>query len=288
MDCTQAQQLLSAYFDDELPSDSRQDVATHLASCRICSMHLDDFTTLSRTAKQLTHPLPLAVDWREVEPLLVQQSVDDESDRTPMIQWLFRRKSAIRYCLTAAAGIMLLTAVAVQMRRADQQHDHHLAAFERYLVDYGRDSAAAQRGLLSSFRNTRVTPDEAMHLVGYRPTASLGLPDGYELRDTHAIEMPCCTCIHCVCVRADGSTFAIIEHPVHDHDWFGQRKPNVTKCSGKQCNLYEFGTHLAVAWEHGNRHMTLVGARDQAEIETLIAWFGHSSESRQEDNSIDL
>ena len=57
MNCSQIQELLSAFLDNELLAQTRQQVAGHLETCSDCSGELAGFESLSAMAHRLPpHP----------------------------------------------------------------------------------------------------------------------------------------------------------------------------------------------------------------------------------------
>ncbi len=70
MNCEEAQERLSAYFDGELPSPVQVSVADHIKSCAICARELEGFEKLSQIASGLGRPEPPAGLWNEMEKKL--------------------------------------------------------------------------------------------------------------------------------------------------------------------------------------------------------------------------
>ena len=89
--------------------------------------------------------------------------------------------------------------------------------------------------------------------------------------------MPCCTCVQSLCKRTDGTTVAIFEHDNAQPDWFGRRQTNTIDCAGQCCTLVRVDSQLAATWQFGQRHITVIGARDVTEIDKLAAAFAGSS-----------
>ena len=67
MNCSEVQGLMSAYFDGELASGTREQVRTHLESCSLCSQELVGFDRLSQLASQMTLPKPASDLWDQSE-----------------------------------------------------------------------------------------------------------------------------------------------------------------------------------------------------------------------------
>ena len=67
---------------------------------------------------------------------------------------------------------------------------------------------------------------------------------------------------------------AIFEHDDENTDeWFGDRATMTKECNGKRCSLVELDARLAASWQRDQRHITIVGLRDTAELAQFVAWF---------------
>ncbi len=154
-----------------------------------------------------------------------------------------------------------------------------MAVFGEYLDRFKSDPHDAQSFLLSQYQHEPVHPQEAVERVGYRPVVADGLPNGYSLVSTHVMKMPCCTCVQCLCQRADGTTLAIFEHDDEELEWFGTRPTVNVTCQSKQCALVELPSSMAASWKSGKRHITVIGAKDVGEVDKLVAWFSQNREA---------
>lgn len=275
MDCSEVKELLSAYHDDELSSDTRTAVAEHLAGCEDCARELEGFRSLSIMAERLAQPEPPAHIWQSLEEQLAVER-RDRTERSTFLDWLgWTRKPSVRFGLATAAAILIAVGwFGYANWPVEHNVDHQMAVvFGEYLEEFRRDPSAAQQILLANYEGRSVDADQALHTVGYRPVIADGLPDGYSVESTYVIKMPCCTCVQCLCRRSDGTTIAIFEHDDEEADWFGDRPQSEAICDGKRCSMVEIDDRLAATWRQGKRHITVVGARDAAEVERLVAWF---------------
>ena len=85
MDCTEVQDLLPPYVDDELPADERRAVAGHLAACPACAAALADLEALSATVKRAgTHAMPDGFEAR----LRARVGLATSAERRPGWHWL--------------------------------------------------------------------------------------------------------------------------------------------------------------------------------------------------------
>jgi hypothetical protein len=182
--------------------------------------------------------------------------------------------------LALAASVLVMLGFGYWMSRGtdhpdfgDQAHSaEFLATMDHYLQQLPANPDAAEQFLLNKYDGQRVNADEAVHLVGYRPAVSKGLPDGYSLASTSVLKMPCCTCVKAVCKRQDGSTLVLFEHDDEKTEWFGDRPSNMAMCGDKECCLVDLDSSIAATWKRGSRSLTAVGVRDVEEVNTLVSW----------------
>lgn len=67
--------------------------------------------------------------------------------------------------------------------------------------------------------------------------------------------------------------FAVFEHDNDEtEEWFGNRPKSEIVCDGKTCCLVQMETQLAASWKHKNRHLSVIGVRDVAEVDDLVRW----------------
>jgi len=269
MNCSESQELISAYFDGELAAECELRMSDHLDECIDCAARLAGVEKLSRAASALRAIVPSDRNWDEIQQRLEQP----DTAIAVSANW-YRDPPSLRLFAVAA---LLLVAVGVgwSLRPTSTPHSHNqfTAQFGQYLDEFRDDPVAAQQRLLEKYEGRAVSAEQAMKLVGYRPAVANGLPVGYEVTSTHVMRMPCCTCVQTLCQRSDGSTFAIFEHDTEETtQWFGDRPATTCQCGGKNCKMVEFGGHLAASWKRGKRHITLIGVRDASEVEKMVAW----------------
>ncbi len=148
----------------------------------------------------------------------------------------------------------------------------HAAVFGHYLALFQQDPEKAQSMLLAKYEGETLDANNAVRHVGYRPAVAEGLPEGYAIEGTFVMEMPCCRCVQSVCRRTDGSVLVIFEHDDEQPKWFGKRPGTMADCGGKQCSLVGLDSQLAASWKRGERHITIIGARDLAEVGKMVTW----------------
>ena len=259
MDCSEVKELLSAYDDNELPSDMRNAVAVHLESCDECANEQEYFRRLSLMAKELVHPEPPVNIWQQLEEKL-EVEYGGQSERLTWSDWLSeKRKPLFGLCLATAAALFIAVGW-IGSRYWVEHGDHEMAAvFEEYLEEFNLNPVKAQQILLSHYQGQMVDAEQAIHTVGYRPVVADGMPEGFSIGKTYVMKMPCCTCVQCLCQRSDGTTLAIFEHDDDEPDWFGSRAEQEMDCDGTHCNMVNLDKGLAASWKRGKRYITIIG-----------------------------
>ncbi|MCA9038485.1 MAG: zf-HC2 domain-containing protein [Planctomycetaceae bacterium] len=281
MNCTDVKDLLSAYFDGELSDELHLQVRRHVGGCSECSKELDGFGRLSQLASGSTVSPPSAELWTRIESgidskvLPSSTSRQSTSSRSATYYW-----SARRWAILAATVLVAVSVGVIGYRSLFSPSEHHqfMTVFGEYLDRFKSDPHNAQSFLLAQYQHHSVQPEAAVERAGYRPVVADGLPEGYSLVSTHVMKMPCCTCVQCLCRRADGTTLAIFEHDDDQPDWFGSRPTVNVTCQSRQCALVELPSSMAASWKSGKRHLTVIGAENVGEVDKLVAWFSQDRE----------
>lgn len=278
MNCSEVKERISAYYDGELPADSRTAVEAHLATCEDCARELEKFRQLSDLSKELTHPEAPAHIWRQLEE---QLGLDDRarSKRPARLDGLGLNRKRLLQVGVAIAVVTLIVVVHLTYKTFSHvSRDEQFAlVFRQYLKEFRDNPQAAQQILLGKYDGQAVRAERAARFVGYRPAVAGGMPEGYSVVSTYVMKMPCCTCVQCLCQRRDGTAVVIFEHDDEEPNWFGNRPERKAVVSDHQCSIVELDDRFAASWQRGKRQMTIVGLRDAKEIEHLIAWFENSS-----------
>ena len=275
MNCSDIQELLSAYYDGELADERRARMSEHLDVCSDCANELAGFEKLSNMAGALGTPAPPEHLWSQLEQQLEEQPVEEQP---AVIAASATRRSSFPAprLFVFAATVFIAVGIGWFAYRSWFPHgEHHqfTVEFGHYLEEFRRDPVAAQQILLAKYGSQLVEPDQVIQQVGYRPAVADGLPVGYRVESTHVIKMPCCTCVQSFCRRGDGSTLVIFEHDDEETtEWFGGRPEITTSCNGERCCLVELDDRIAASWKRGKRHMTLIGVQDVAEVNQMVAW----------------
>lgn len=271
MNCSEIQDLLSTYYDDELDDAQAKLVSEHLETCGDCARTLGGFKTLSKLVSASPVPEAVKPNWSQIEERLDGESSKATSQEKPTGQRSFAiRNFALAATVLIAIGVGWVAYMSVMHRR---QHAQFAAEFGEYLNAFDKNADAAQELLLAKYDNQRIDPALVSTKLGYRPAVSQGLPDGYEVESTHVMTMPCCTCVQSLCRRSDGSVLAIFEHDDEEtNEWFGDRPETMAECADRRCSLVALDSDIAATWQRGSRHITLIGVRDSDEVSKIVAW----------------
>lgn len=276
MNCSEIQDWLSAYYDNELAPELRSQVDAHLCECVNCSNELAGFDELNSLATRLdTSETPPASVW-----LAVAQELDESKDIgqveisenvTSINRTFNNRTSLLKYAVATAAAI-LFGFIGFQML-FNRDDDHKKMATAMEYIAANSDAVGITTHLLDKFGGEEISPDSAISLMGYSPIASKGLPVGYSVESIQVLNMPCCKCTQTACRRPDNSRFFIFEHNNEETGWFEHRKKRECNCGGKHCKVVELDNRLAATYKKENRHITMLGVRDEEEIELLVRQF---------------
>jgi anti-sigma factor RsiW len=267
MNCTETRELLSAYYDGELPPEVVADVDAHVNECATCAQEIASFRQLSAMAGEMTTPQPPDSIWAGLEAQL-----SDDTPQPAAAGGRFSKRWRVAATLAALAATGLVGAFVGYQLWGPRHHGQQMAAnLNQYVDVFQRSPVEAQQLLLTAYPSTSVDLSEAADKLGYRPALAAALPAGYSIDAVHVLEMPCCTCAQILCKRDNGSVVAIFEHDANQKMWFGDRPKVATTCECKPCNLIDVNGQLVATWQKGERHLTFVGLEDVEELETLAA-----------------
>lgn len=307
-DCAEIQDVLSAYFDQELadagstaqsqpdslsgsgptkngndqttPRPTVEEVELHLKDCPDCRRTLEEFKAIQGLVRGLPDPLVPDSLWPRI-------SAAEKSDRSTVNlastqDGSLRKdnnkpwKPAPAFVWATAAAILILAGW-IGFRFLHTEHDHREMQEAIGQLIANIDSSKAESMLRNRFGGRLVNAEEAFQLVGYTPLpVESGLPESYSVRNIQVLEMPCCRCTQTVCERSDGSRLFVFEHVSPETGWFENRTPRMETCCGNACSIVEFNHSLAVTWKKGKRYVTLVGVRSREELDLLVARFDRS------------
>lgn len=269
MNCSQVQDVLSAFHDRELSSDQVADVERHLDGCQSCSQMLADIRKLAGLASQLPEPMPPTGLWAEI---------DKQIDAGTPSAALPRIGSQRRALLTVvSAAVLVIAALVVWVNHRHEHGDDHMAVnFNRFLDQFSSDPESAQKTFLAAYEHETVPLEIAREKLGYVPSATTTLPNGFKLESVNVMKMPCCTCVQCVYTDGDTS-LAVFEHDVEQRVWFGKRDAVTCPCKGRKTTIIPFNGQMAASWNNGKRHLTVIGAKDMEQVVELVTHFSASA-----------
>jgi len=274
MNCTEVKERLSAFCDAELSSDESAQIADHLGSCPDCAQQRNGFESLSVGVRELEISSPPAEIWRQIEEHLdarpEAEPVESGSRNVSAIGPRWSKYRMLRPALAVAA--LVLVAIGLVTWLAPNSRDVLAADFEQYADQFPRNPDAAQQILLAKYDGRSINLADAVQHVGYRPAVADGMPTEYSVETAYVLKLPCCDCVQTICQRSDGSKIAIFEYGDQQRVTFGDRPENKTQCNGTSCRMVDINEQFAANWQQDGRHISVIGVRDEAELESLVAW----------------
>ena len=273
MQCQQVRELLSAFYDEELPPDQASAVAAHIAGCAACAAELATFHKLSDLTGRLDDPQPPRHAWPRIAAQLPATSVADEPP-------VLRPRRSSRALLAMIAALLLVGLAWVNTHWHDHR-DHELVEnFSRFLDTFEESPDAAVEDLIHHYSGRPIEIADAARELKYRPVVANGLPADYELAQACLLKMPCCPCLEACYHRKTGGMLCVFEHDNDQPAWFTNRESSTAMCSGKATRLVSVDGLLAATWPaQKRRHITVIGAKDVEEVARLVAHFEQSAQT---------
>jgi len=272
--CSEVQERLSSFYDNQLSSEEAARVEAHLLQCASCEKTLASFRQLSECARQLNNPSVPTRLWESLQAKLDLPKEPDILLAPGQPQWIPRKLMALAATILVAIGIGIL------MYRGGgvSPEQRHLAVnFAHYLENFQEQSDHAQQMLLAKYNGQLMTLAEATEVLGYQPVTTKGLPAGYTIQEVHLLTMPCCTCAQVVCTNEAGNSIVIFEHAIDQPVWFGDRPTEECVCHDVPTSIRRAGDQLAATWKEGERFITMIGATDLDEVAEFVAHFKGAS-----------
>ena len=275
MKCSEAQERLSAFVDDELPAELHRQVEVHVRECDSCAAHVAFSQELSGPVRSLDDPTPPPGLWDAIEDDLRRDSPSLPNGVADAASW-WRRPSG---AWAIAASVLVLVTAGLWASRefwSDHGHDSMAANFDLYLAKFAVDPEQAHETLVATYGGELIEPEDAQAMFGYQPVAAKGGATGLTVEQVYALDMPCCRCTLSVCRRSDGEVVTVLEHMEPQPIWFGDRSRVECLCDGKPTSIVQVNGKLAASWRHDKRHITVIGANDLEEVTRLVAGFNQS------------
>ncbi len=267
MQCHEVVELLSAYYDGELPPDKVAAVKEHVAVCTVCTAELETLHKLSDMTMILDQPsLP-----RNVWPHIAAQL---NTSPLPIAPTAVTAQRPFPKTLLAVVALLLvgLSWIAYTQWVA-RDHQHLAVNFGHFLDTFEQSPNEAQQELVKHYSGQPIEIPAAIRELKYRPVVADGLPDAYEPMQAYLLKMPCCRCVEACYQRKDGGMLCVFEHEIDQPIWFGDRPTSSKVCSGKPTRVVQMDGCLAATWQQQRRHITVIGAKDVDEVTRLIAYF---------------
>lgn len=265
MHCQQVRELLSAFYDDELPHDQAKAVSAHIAGCAECAAELETFHKLSDLTGRLDDPRPPRHVWPRIAAQL-------NASQSPVTSTGMPTHRASRKMLLAVAALLLAGLSWIGYTQWNAHAHRHLAAnFGHFLDSFQQSPDEAQQELVEHYSGVPVKIADAVRELKYRPVVADGLPPDYEPAQAYLLKMPCCRCLEACYHRQDGGMLCVFEHDLDQPVWFGDRPTSSKMCSGKPTRLVQVDGCLAATWQQQKHHITVIGAKDVEEVTRLVA-----------------
>lgn len=273
MNCQEARESMSAFYDGELPPEQEALMSDHINSCETCADEFTAFNSLSTITKELPLREPPSELWSDIERALDSGESVQRVEKTPRPN---RRPATL---LVVAATVLVVIGVSWIVYQKTHDHDGHdeLAVnMAHYVEVFRKDPNEAQQYLLSTYGNQSTNVAEATKQLGYRPSVADALPERYTVDAMYVMDMPCRKCVQCLCKRDDGKLLAIFEHDEDQPMWFGDRSAITARCGDTECQVVQMNGQLAFTLKRGARHITVVGAESLEEVQKLVDAFGQN------------
>ncbi len=303
MNCNSVLEQLSAYMDGEIAAESAAQVQLHIASCETCAQELGQFRQLSVLVRAHIEPSNAPLVWDAIAVRLGHSmsgtsiaagtSLTDQRNQglTPVrsLNW----KAVTGTIAALAASVLILANFFAP--NSNHTHSTNLASvasvnLQPVLEWFQRDSNSAINVLNSQFELKDVAfadVDDDFGRPTYVSTASKVhvLPGNATVASTKTFSFPSCqcpdgrctcdasdcNCIACVCERPDGSTYLVIEQCKSQAVSFGDLPVQLVVRDGREVQQVTVNGTRAVSFNHDSGKVTVVGLRNDAEIDSLFA-----------------
>jgi hypothetical protein len=265
MNCESVRDLLSAFYDRELPTDREAQVREHVEQCPDCARRLVEFGQLSQLTTRLRNPNAPRETW----PAIASALDDQESHKGGV----FAGRMSSRSRLAMAASLLLAASMAIGYWtwRTYEPHAVMAAAFDVYLKEFQSSPEQAQRVLIDRYDGRPLDFTRASSESGFEPNAPEELPDGFVRQGAYVLKMPCCTCTQTIYKNKSGAVLALFEHSEEQQVWFGDRPRIEAVCHDTPTHLVQLPGQLAATWKCGQRYLTVIGAQNVEQVAELVA-----------------
>ena len=170
MNCSTAQEFLSAFHDRELRPELEAEVREHVGQCVECARRLAEFSEISRMAAELRNPCAPASVWPELKSKLDHAP---QTRPTSIVGSVRQRRRALGMAIAASLVLALVSwGLLARWRQSDEHGQDRIsmaANFGRYLNEFDQNPEQAQRVLVSNYEGRVVDLEEAARALRYPP-----------------------------------------------------------------------------------------------------------------------
>ncbi len=299
MNCSCVLDHLSAYIDGELATSMRDDVQQHIDHCESCANEVASFRQLGELVSSFGEPPIPPPNWEQFSQR-VNCPVAIATDATR------QHRPPGRHPIVWIAGIGALVALAASLMlvagwRTPLINDHDSMVrpsdavtlnLQPVLEGFRTATSSAVSHLTSQFVSQDVTMHQAEVSFG-RPTYvnmaahEQMLPGDATITSTKLLSFPYCNCprgqctcgpngcncVVSVCERPDGSSYLVLENCISQPISFGDLKVELVQREGREVKQVTVDGTRSITFDRptGGVTVTVVGLRDEAEIQTLLA-----------------
>ena len=272
MNCSEVQELLSAYYDGELPCSQQTVLSEHLRQCAQCNRSIETFREVSGLLGQITSREPPAALWVGLESKMDSVMARPEAGS-------FYGQRLLKLATLAALLLIAVTTwmYAHGLKRAARILPALAVDLDYYLDEFQLDPTQSPQVFLARYDGQSVPAEEATKHVEFRPVTADRLPDGFSLQAVYLLKMECCTGLESVYKRKGSEVLAILQHTTDQPVWLGNRAVVTAEIHGKPTRIVQVDGSLAATWRAGGTYVSLIGVQNIEELTSLITYIEHNT-----------
>ena len=289
MKCESVRENLSAYFDDELSKPEKTAVREHLKLCDGCQAELAMFESLSVIVQTPSQPVSVLPSWESIAAELdknqITKTVEVKRSWRPVAAGLLALAASMllifgtnRFASTPTQNVTLSNFATINLKPVIESFAHTPAQ--------ALDTLATQLHSIQAVPDAKsVVEKHAAHVHITSVLPKISLLNDSKLISTKTIAFSSCKCVNgvctcgpdacnctaCVCQRADGSSYMMIEHCKSQDVNFGDLATRLIDIDGKQVEAIVSGKQTTFSWSGEHNRFTAIGLKDDQEAGQLIA-----------------
>ena len=123
MTCNYIEQLLEAYFDNELSPEITKTVDEHVRQCLSCRKELESYRRLKELLLLNSTQFPKEEYWQENKNIILARTVESEQKKTEIIELYGDKKDkikAFRHAIVSVAASLLIFMISVVIGTSSQ------------------------------------------------------------------------------------------------------------------------------------------------------------------------